>query len=85
MTIMKIQIDQNHLVSIAHPEIPQLKEYTYFAAGWKFSDWDKGMVVLHKKDFKLVNLKHLGDGMQVIYVKNNGLGEINLDIDMFKQ
>ncbi len=43
------------------------------------------MVVLHKKDFKLVNLKHLGDGMQVIYVKNSRLGEINLDIDMFKQ
>ena len=43
------------------------------------------MVILHKKDFKVVNLKHLGDGMQVIYVKNSGIGEINLDIDMFKQ
>jgi hypothetical protein len=82
---MKVQVDHNHLVSIAHPEIPQLKEYTYFAAGWKFSDWDKGMVVLHKKDFKLVNLKHLGDGMQVIYVKNSEIDELNLDIDMFKQ
>jgi hypothetical protein len=82
---MKIQIDHNHLVSIEHSEIPQLKEYSYFAAWWKFTDRDKGMVVLHKKDLKVVNLKHLGDGMQVIYVKNSGIGEINLDIDMFKQ
>ena len=82
---MKIEIDQNHLVSIVHPEIPQLKEYSYFAAWWKFSDFDKGMVVLHKKDFKVVNLKHLGDGMQVIWIKDSWIGELNLNIDIFKQ
>ena len=82
---MKIEIDQNHLVSIVHPEIPQLKEYSYFAAWWKFSDWDKGMVVLHKKDFKVINLKHLGDGMQVIYVKSVGCWVLGLELKSFKQ
>lgn len=82
---MRIEIDQNHLVSIVHPEIPQLKEYLYFAAWWKFSDWDKGMVVLHKKDFKVVNLKHLGDGMQVIYVKNVECWVLNVELNSFKQ
>lgn len=82
---MKIQIDHNHLVSISHPDIPQLKEYTYFASGWKFSDWDKGMVVLHKKDFKVVNLKNLGDGMQVIWVKKEKIWLWDFELDYFKQ
>lgn len=82
---MKIQVDQNNLLSISHPEIPQLKEYTYFAAWWKFSDWDKGVVVLHKKDFKVLNLKHLGDGMQLIYVKKDSLWELKFDLESFQQ
>jgi len=65
---MKLQIDQNNLLSIDHPGIPQLKEYTYEVSGWRFSDWDKGMIVLHKKDFKVMNLKNIGDGMSVVWI-----------------
>lgn len=68
---MKIQFDQNHLLTIENENIPQTKEYTYSAGGYTFSDFDKGVVVLHKKDFKITNLKNLGDGMNVIYLKKN--------------
>jgi hypothetical protein len=64
---MKLVIDSNHLVCIENPNIPQTKEYTYNVGGYSFSDFDKGLVVLHKKDFKITNLKNLGDGMNVIY------------------
>jgi len=67
---MKLSIDQNNFLCVEHPEIPQVKQYTYQVAGYQFSDWDKGMIVLHKKDFKILNLKHFGDGMSLVYVKN---------------
>jgi hypothetical protein len=66
---MKIQFDQNHLLTIENENIPQTKEYTYSAGGYTFSDFDKGVVVLHKKDFKITNLKNLGDNMSVVYYK----------------
>lgn len=66
---MKLVIDQHGFLCIEHPEIPQVKQYTYQVAGYQFSDRDKGMLVLHKKDFKVLNLKHFGDGMSVVYVK----------------
>lgn len=68
---MKIQIDQNHLLTISNPSIPQTKEYTYTVSGYTFSDFDKGMIILHKKDFKIINLKNLGDGMNVVYCKKD--------------
>ncbi|MDD3263154.1 MAG: hypothetical protein PHR61_04940 [Candidatus Absconditabacteria bacterium] len=82
---MKLSIDQNNFLCVDHPEIPQVKQYTYQVAGYQFSDWDKGMIVLHKKDFKILNLKHFGDGMNLIYVKDVECGELNLKKDVVGQ
>lgn len=76
---MKLVVDQHHLLCVEHPEIPQVKQYTYQVAGYQFSDWDKWMVVLHKKDFKLLNLKHFGDGMNLVYVKEKWCLNLNID------
>ncbi len=56
---MKIEIDQNNLLTIPNENIPQTKEYTYNANGYTFSDFDKGIIVLHKKEWKIINLKNL--------------------------
>ena len=82
---MKLSIDQNNFLCVEHPEIPQVKQYTYQVAGYQFSDWDKGMIVLHKKDFKILNLKHFGDGMSLVYVKNVLCWELSLKLDVVGQ
>lgn len=66
---MQITFDTNHLLVIENPNIPQLKEYTYEANGYQFSSYDKGIIVLHKKELKIINLKNLGDNMSIIYNK----------------
>ena len=40
---MKLIIDQNGFLCIEHPEIPQVKQYTYQVSGYQFSDRDKGI------------------------------------------
>jgi hypothetical protein len=56
---MKIEIDKNNLLTIFNENIPQTKEYTYHVSGYLFSDFDKGMIVLHKKEWKIISLKNL--------------------------
>jgi hypothetical protein len=56
---MRIEIDKNNLLTIFNESIPQTKEYTYNVSGYTFSDYDKGIIVLHKKDRKIINLKNL--------------------------
>lgn len=85
MICMKIVIDQNNLLSIDHPELPKIREYVYEVGWWRFSDWDKWLVVLHKKDFKVINLKNLGDGMSVVYIKKSHDIWFKLHDDFFKQ
>lgn len=80
---MKIQFDHNHLLTIFNENIPQTKEYAYSAGGYIFSDFDKGLIVLHKKDFKITNLKNLWDGMNVVYIKNS-VWEVNFSKDHFE-
>lgn len=82
---MKLTIDQHGFLCVEHPEIPQIKQYTYQVAGYQFSDRDKGMVVLHKKDFKVLNLKHFGDGMNLIYTKNTGCSMMVLNKNVVAQ
>ncbi len=81
---MKIQFDHNHLLTIFNENIPQTKEYTYTVGGYTFSDFDKGMVVLHKKDFKITNLKNLWDGMNVIYHNEKQNKHIELQQSIFE-
>ena len=67
---MKIEKDKNNILTIFNENIPQTKEYIYNVGGYTFSDFDKGIIVLHKKDRKIISLKNLGDNMSVVYIKN---------------
>ena len=63
---MKLYIDQNNLLVIENPNIPQDKEYHYNVSGYEFSSFDKWLIVYHKKQFKIINLKDLWDKMGII-------------------
>ncbi len=82
---MKIHVDSNHLLVIDNENIPKTKEYRYQAWGYSFSDYDKGLIVLIKKDFRIINLKNLSDGMSVVYVKNNTKEIKKLDETAFQK
>lgn len=74
---MKIWFDQHWILSIEHPDIPQLKLYRYIVQGYHFESMDKGLIVLHKKVWKIINLKNLGDGMQIVYGKKTSPLQVN--------
>lgn len=67
---MKICVDKNHLLVIENENIPQVKEYTYHVGGYLFSDFDKWIIVLNKKVWKIINLKNLSDNMNVVRVRD---------------
>lgn len=76
---MHMGIDQNKLLTIVNENIPQTKEYTYNVSGYLFSDYDKGIVVLHKKERKIINLKNLWDNMSITYIAPRKEMEISFD------
>lgn len=78
---MRIEKDKNNLLTIFNENIPQTKEYTYHVGGYIFSDFDKGIIVLHKKEWKIISLKNLGDNMNVVYMKNTGFSTQNTQAD----
>ena len=81
--VMKILIDHNNLLAIENKNISQNKEFTQIVSGFKFSDFDKWMIVYHKKQFKIVNLKDLWDKMWVIMVgeHDDEYDDMELDIE----
>lgn len=80
---MNIQKDNNNLLTIFNENIPQTKEYTYQVSGYTFSDFDKWIVVLHKKEWKIISLKNLGDNMSVVYIKKTINNTFKFNEDMF--
>lgn len=67
---MRIEKDKNNILTIFNENIPQTKEYTYQVSGYIFSDFDKWIIVLHKKQWKIISLKNLGDTMSIVYIKD---------------
>lgn len=80
---MKILVDQNNLLAIENENIPQNKEYSHNVWWYEFCDYDKWLIVYHKKQFKIINLKDLGDKMWVIIVweKDEELDDLELNLD----
>ena len=76
---MLISFDENHILSVYNPDIPQLKPYSYTLSGWSFSSFDKEIFVYYKRARKLINLKNLGDGMQIVYLKSDLLSLFPFD------
>lgn len=76
---MLISFDENHILSVYNPDLPQLKPYSYTLSGWSFSSFDKEIFVYYKRRRKLINFKNLGDGMQVAYLKSNFLSLFPFD------
>lgn len=81
---MKVLIDQNNLLVIENPNIPKLKKYDHIASGYKFSDYDKWIIVYHKKEIKIINLKNIWDNMNIFYItKRENMIENHLELDWF--
>lgn len=80
---MKILVDDNNILAIENPNIPQTKQYSYNVSGYSFSDFDKWIIVYHKKQFKIINLKDLWDKMWVILVweHDDEYDEMKLDLE----
>lgn len=65
---MHLQIDQNNILSINHPNIPNSKEYRNLVSGYSFSSTDKWILVYHKKQIKTISLKNLWENISVFHI-----------------
>lgn len=70
---MRIVIDKSNILTIENPNIPKLKKYDNIASGYCFSDYDKWVLVYHKKEIKIINLKNLWNTMNIFYVIKRSL------------
>ena len=78
---MKLSIDKNNLLVVENKNIPQNKEYCHNVSGFDFCDFDKWLIVYHKKQFKIINLKDLWEKMWVIMVWKKDEELINLKLN----
>lgn len=67
---MQLQIDQNNILSIHHPDISANKEYQNVVWWFSFFSFDKGILVYHKKDIKVISLKNLWENMSVFHISS---------------
>ena len=78
---MKIQFDENQLLSIYDEKLPQLKNYQYILDWYQIETTDRLIFAYQKRIWKLINLKNLGDGMQVAFGAQTPLSTDTLTFD----
>lgn len=78
---MKIQFDENQLLSIYDEKLPQLRNYQYILDWYQIETTDRLIFAYQKRAWKLINLKNLGDGMQVAFGAQTPLSTESLTFD----
>ena len=78
---MKIQFDENQLLSIYDEKLPQLRNYQYILDWYQIETTDRLIFAYQKRTWKLINLKNLGDGMQVAFGAQTPLSTDTLTFD----
>ena len=78
---MKIAFDHNNILTLIDPDIPQHKTYTYVLDNYQIESTDTLLFVYQKRAWKLINLKNLGDGMQVAFSSKAPISTDSLTFD----
>ena len=78
---MKIQFDENQLLSIYDEKLPQLRNYQYILDWYQIATTDRLIFAYQKRAWKLINLKNLGEGMQVAFGAQTPLSTESLTFD----
>ncbi len=63
-------IDKNNILCTSE-HLSKDREFSQTVDGYTFSDYDKKLLVLHKKQLKEINLKDLGNKMSIFYIHTN--------------
>ena len=78
---MKIAFDHNNILTLIDREILQHKTYTYVLDNYQIESTDTLLFVYQKRAWKLINLKNLGDGMQVAFSSKAPISTDSLTFD----
>ena len=78
---MKIAFDHNNILTLIDREIPQHKTYTYVLDNYQIESTDTLLFVYQKRAWTLINLKNLGDGMQVAFSSKAPISTDSLTFD----
>ena len=78
---MKIQFDENQLLSIYDEKLPQLRNYQYILDWYQIETTDRLIFAYQKRAWKLINLKNLGDGMQIAFSPKNPISTESLTFE----
>ena len=78
---MKIQFDENQLLSIYDEKLPQPRNYQYILDWYQIETTDRLIFAYQKRAWKIINLKNLGDGMQVAFSPKAPISTDSLTFD----
>lgn len=69
--MQRLAIDEYWLLTIDHTEIQNTKEYRYNFSWYSIISQDKWILVYNKRQWRIIHLKEVSEGMQIAYIQQN--------------
>lgn len=82
--MVKLKFDDLNLLSYELEEKSNLKLYSFCFSWWRFNSKDKGILIYNKRQWRIIHLKEISEGMQVCYLQKNIIGKLGLNVDMIE-
>lgn len=82
--MFKFWFDEHHLLALEAVDGGYSKDYSLCLSWCRILSKDKGILIYNKRQWRIIHLKEISEGMQACYIQENNIGGLNLNISMIE-
>ena len=83
-SMFKFWFDEHHLLALEAMDGGYSKDYSLCLSWCKILSKDKGILIYNKRQWRIIHLKEISDGMQACYLQEKHIGELKLNTAMIE-
>jgi len=83
-SMFKFWFDEHHLLALEAMDWGYSKDYSLCLSWYKILSKDKGILIYNKRQWRIIHLKEISEGMQACYLQEKNIGKLKLNISMIE-
>ena len=82
--MFKFWFDEHHLLALEATDWGYFKDYSLCLSWCRILSKDKGILIYNKRQWRIIHLKEISEGMQACYIQEKNIDGLKLNVSMIE-
>ena len=82
--MFKFWFDEHHLLALEATDWGYSKDYSLCLSWCRILSKDKGILIYNKRQWRIIHLKEISEGMQACYIQEKNIDGLKLNVSMIE-